>query len=334
MKLDARRAAAFLRNPGPARIVLLHGEDAGLVRHRAEALTKAVTGAADDPFRVAWLGREDHGRLDEEASAIAMLGGRRVVRVREAGDALAGVVEQVAKQPGDTLVVLEAGGLTRRSKLLTAVEAMPAGAAIACYPESGADLRAAVSARLEAAGIRADPDALDWLQDHLGGDYASTLGEIEKLALYAGEERRLDLDAVRACVGDQASISVDDAVHAATRGDAAATDRAIDRAFAEGMSPVGLLRALLAHMTRLHLVRGRMTAGDPAQAAVKALRPPVFWKREPEMVRAAQAWSAARLTAALAEIRRAELACKQTGAADEVIARRLLTAIASSARRS
>ena len=143
MKVTPARAAAFLRDPGTARVVLLYGEDEGLVRHRADALTLAVVGTADDPFRVAWLSAGDHGRLGEEASAIAMLGGRRVVRVRDVGEALAGPVALVAESPGDSLVVLEAGGLSRRSKLLGIVEAAARGAALPCYPEAGAGLHMA-----------------------------------------------------------------------------------------------------------------------------------------------------------------------------------------------
>ena len=110
MKLDARRIPGFLRDPGPMRVVLLHGEDEGLVRHRADELTLAVVGQRDDPFRIAWLAREEHSRLLEEATAIAMLGGRRVVRVRDAVDGLAHTIEQIVAGPGDSLVILEVGG--------------------------------------------------------------------------------------------------------------------------------------------------------------------------------------------------------------------------------
>ncbi len=312
--------------------MLLYGEDEGLVRSRAEALTVAVAGRADDPFQVAWLGRDAHDRVLEEATAISMMGGRRVVRVREVTDGLAGVVGQLAAQltgaPGDSLVVLEAGALARRSKLVVLLEGLANGAAVACYPEEGPGLRAAIEAGLAAEGVRADGDALDWLRDHLGGDHASTRGEIEKLILYAGEEKRLDLDAVRACVGDQASVSLDDALYAAALGDVAAADLAVERSFADGMQPVGLVRAVLLFFARLHAARGRVEAGASAQEAVKGMRPPVFWKREGEMVRAVSAWPVARLSAAMAEARRAELACKQTGAPDALVARRLVMALA------
>lgn len=333
MKIEPRRAAAFVRDPGPVRAVLLYGEDEGLVRSRAEALTVAVAGSTDDAFRVAWLGRDEHDRISEEASAIAMLGGRRVVRVREVTDGLAGVVEAVARSAGDSLVVLEAGALARRGKLVTLLEGMANGAALACYAEEGPGLRAAIESGLAAEAVRADADALDWLRDHLGGDHASTRGEIEKLILYAGETKRLDLDAVRACVGDQAAVSMDDALYAAALGDVSAADVAVERSFADGMAPVGLVRAVLLFFSRLHAARGRVEAGASAQEAVKAMRPPVFWKREGEMVRAVGAWPLARLSAAMGEARRAELACKQTGAPDGLIARRLVLALARQGRR-
>ena len=54
-------SAAFLRDPGACRVVLLFGDDTGLIRERAEALVRLVAGALDDPFRVAELAREDVG---------------------------------------------------------------------------------------------------------------------------------------------------------------------------------------------------------------------------------------------------------------------------------
>ena len=328
MKLDARRVAAFLADPGAVRVVLLHGEDEGTIRHCADRLTRAVAGGADDPFRVAWLAREDHDRLEEEAGAIAMTGGRRVVRVRDVGDALAPAVKRVAEGRGDSLVVLEAGALPGKSKLRALVEGHPRDAALACYPEEGKALRDAVEAAFAAAGVRVEPDAMQWLVEHLGGDRAATRNELDKLVLYAGPERRLDLDAVRVCVGDQASVSFDDAAFAATAGDMALADRCIELALAEGMAPVAATRGVLMHLARLHAARVAMASGLPAAEAVRSLRPPVFYRRTGAFLRAVQVWSADRLIQAMDEARRTELACKQTGAADALLVRRLVLGLA------
>ena len=331
MKLDARRMAAFLRDPGAVRVALLHGDDEGMVRHRAGQLTQAVVGARDDPFRVAWLQREDHARLAEEASAIAMMGGRRVVRVRDAGDGLAGPVKAVLDGPGDSLVVLEAGALPGRSKLRALVEAAPAGASLACYPEDGRALRDAIEGGLQAAGLRLDADALEWLLERVGADRGSTRGEVEKLILYAGAERSIGLEAVRACVGDQAAVSFDDAVFAATLGDVALADRSMERTLAEGMAPVAVVRGVLGHLAKLHMARGHMAAGMSAGEAVRALRPPVFFKRMDDFSRSLGLWDAGRLVQAMDDARRVELACKQTGAPDALLVRRLVLGLARGA---
>ena len=90
-KLDARRIAGFLAAPGETRVVLLHGEDQGLVRERGSALVQAV--AEGDAFRMVDIAREaavkDAGLLTAEASTPALTGGRRIVRVRDATDGLA-----------------------------------------------------------------------------------------------------------------------------------------------------------------------------------------------------------------------------------------------------
>ena len=328
MKLEARRTAAFLRDPGATRVVLLHGEDEGTVRHRADALTEAVIGKRDDPFRVAWLSREDHSRLLEEATAIAMMGGRRVIRVRDAGDGLAAAVKQVTETAGDSLTVLEAGALPSRSKLRALVEAAANGASVACYPEEGRALQDAIEGGLAAAGVRLDAEALRWLADHVGGDRASTRGEVEKLVLYAGQDRTLDLDAVRACVGDQAAASFDDAIYAALAGNLAAADTAAERTLAEGMAPVAFARGVLAHLSKMHMARGHMAAGLSAADAARALRPPVFFKRVQAFTEALGLWSPRRLMGAMDEVRRVELACKQTGAPDGLLVRRMLLGLA------
>lgn len=331
MKLQPGRWAAFVKNPGAVRVVVLHGGDEGLTRQRAEALTVAVAGSLDDPFGVAALDAAERDRLEEEASAISMLGGRRVVRLRGVGDEVLAAVERVVARPGDSVVVLEAGALTGRSKLLAWAERSSAAAAVACRPPEGEELRGVIAAGLEAGGVRADAAVLDWLRDHLGGDSASTQGEIEKLILYAGAARVLDLEAVRACVGDQAASSVEAALDAALVGDAAQADMALERAMAEGGTAVGVIRVLSGHLLRLHAARGVMAEGASAAAAVEAMRPPVFFKRKGLVVRALETWSAARLAAAIGETRRAELACKQTGAPDVLLVRRLVLALARQA---
>ncbi len=328
MKLDARRVGAFLQNPAGARVVLLHGDDVGMVRERAEALTRLIAGGLDDPFRVAELTREEAGGLDLEAAVLPMTGGRRVVRVREAGEPTRDAIDRMLKGNAPALVVLEAGALPATSRLRKLVEAAPDGVAIACYPEEGRALGDTIRDTLSEAGVKAEPEALVWLTAHLGADRASTRQELHKLILYVGRGGTVDAEAAAACVGDFAGLSLDDALFAATRGDIATADRALELSLADGATPVGVLRLSLLHMQRLHRARRAVDRGlTPAEAA-KAARPPVFFRRVGDFTRALSLWPEPALIAAMEAVSEAERNCKRTGTPDQAICRNMILALA------
>ena len=328
MKLDARRVDAFLRDPGAARVVLLHGDDLGLIRARAGELVRNVAGSSDDPFRVVELEREGFGRIADEVASLPLTGGRRVVRVRDATDAVTGQVQTVLGSPAAGLLVLEAMGLPGRGKLRTLVEKDGSGAAIGCYPLSGRALEDEISARLRQAGLQVDADALQWLGTQLGADLGVTRAEIAKLALYRAGSGRVGVDDARLCVGDLAGLSLDDALFAATAGDVAATDRAVELTMVEGASPVGVLRAALMHVQRLQRAQAAMGQGRSAGEAARAVRPPIFFRREAAFVRALQGWSARALERAGRFLWEAELGCKRTGAPAEMLARNAVNGLA------
>ena len=332
MKLVSSRVPSFLRDPGDCRVVLLFGDDAGMIRDRAEMLVRSVAGSLDDPFLVTDLPREEIKRLTDEAAGLSLIGGRRVVRVRDATDAATEPVQALLKTRAGALVVLEAPTIAARSKLRTALEAAPDCVAIGCYPEEGRALEETIRETLRTNGAGIDPDALTWLTQQLGADRASTRAELEKLALYVGPGNRVDLEAAMTCVGDLAGLSLDDALFAATTGDVATADRALEAAVAEGAMPVQVLRAALGHLQKLHRARLAMDEqGLGAGDATKSIRPPVFYQKVGAFTRSLGLWPAATLTAALAALAEAERGCKRTGWPDDALCR---NAVLTLARRS
>ncbi len=331
MKVDGRGVEGFLASPIRVRVILLHGEDEGLIRIRANALTKTVAGTADDPFQVAWLSRDDHDRLLEEATALSMMSGRRVIRVRDAGDGTTGLIKRAAESPGDSLIILETGPLAGRSKLRTFCETDPLAAAIACYSDGPGALQQTISNVMEKAGIDIAQNAKAWLLLNLGSDRGVTLAELEKLVLHAGHDFTLTLSDVQQCTGDQALISTDDAIHAVLAGDLDIADRSLETALESGTSAVAICRMLLLQFSRLQTVSMQVAKGSPVTEAIRQLRPPVFFSRLPSFTTAVRVWPPRRIEAALDAIRRTELACKQTQSPDTLLVRRLVSALARQA---
>ena len=169
MQVKSAAVDAFIARPDPsARALLLYGPDQGLVRERADALTAFVASDLKDPFRIAELPgaalRSGSAPLRDEAAALAFGGGRRVVRVRDAGDAHAAAFKDFLADPaGEALVVVEAGDLPKRSSLRLVFEAAKNAAALPCYRDEGRGLEQVIRAQLAEAGLRIETDALAWV---------------------------------------------------------------------------------------------------------------------------------------------------------------------------
>ena len=341
MKIAPRDISRFLKNPpADVRAILCYGPDGGLVRERAGFLARQVVEDLDDPFRVMTLSagdlKSDPARLADEAAAISMTGGRRVVRVREDGDTLPpGPFETLLESPGtDTLVVVEAGDLAPRSPLRKLFESAEAGAAVPCYADEGTALEDVIQDTLRRGGLSVSPDALAFLASQLGGDRRVIRGELEKLILFKKGDGEVSLEDAQVCVGDSAALSLDSAILAAADGDHQALDRAVARLYEEGVAPVGVIRGALRHFQRLHYAAGLMATGKDADQAMGALRPPVFFKVRDRMRRQLRLWNRARAAQALDLLNDAESACKQTGMPDRAIAARALFSLANAARRA
>jgi DNA polymerase III subunit delta len=338
MKVTGRNVESFLRDPDAAvTVVLLYGPDAGLVRERADRLTATVAGDAADPFRVSEVTverlRDQPSLLSDEAAALSFGGGRRVVRLRNAGDGQVTVIKSFLESPaGRGLVIVEADELSPRSSLRQLFEVADNAAALPCYRDEAGDLARLIVEELGRDGLRLTDEARDYLAGALGGDRGVTRRELEKIVSYMGpveSARPLELADALACVGDSAALSVDDLVYAMGDGDLAAVERLADRALAEGTTPVAILRTAGRHFLRLHL----LASADDRERAIRSLKPPVFYKYAPRLHEQVRQWAPARLHQALDRLTRAETDCKSTGMPADVLCRRVLLEIAAQAPR-
>ena len=316
---------------------LIFGPDQGLVRERAEKLIKSVVPDLKDPFLIADLDdsalSSDPARLADEAAAISMLGGRRVVRVRGAGNSLAKLFERFLDDPaGDALVVVEGGDLAKGTGLRKVFEGADNAFAIACYGDNARDLPDIVRDALRAEGLSIAPDALADAASRLGSDRGVTRRELEKLALYARGQKQVSLEDVRAVLGDEAEVRAEEALDAAGAGDLKKLDLALERLWIAGTQPAGVLRMALSHFQRLALAKAEMEKGETADGAMKKLRPPIHFMRQAAFKAQAGVWDSARLLEVLDLLLETEALSRTTAVPAETVTARALFNIAAMAR--
>ncbi len=331
-------ADAFIRRlPRDLGFFLVHGADEGLIRERAKGIVDALLGGDGDPLRLIRfdgdaLAREP-GRLVEEADAVPMFGGSRVIWIEtQARDLAPALTPLFNAPPRDCAIVVEAGSLKKGTALRSAFEKLSNGAAIECYPDDRRNLAALIDAQARQADLRIAPAVRDYLATFLGADRMTTRSEIAKLLLYAAGRQEIVAADVEAIVSAAAPSALDDAVDGAVLGDHAAVEQTAGRYFGDGGEPWVLLMAAARRAMTLHRLRLEVDHGRPLESAMQALHLRMSPARRAALERQVGQWPAARLGRLPESLSIASGRARRDARMAEITAMRALWAIASSAR--
>ncbi|MEJ0011334.1 MAG: DNA polymerase III subunit delta [Bauldia sp.] len=323
------------------RVVLIYGNDEGLVAERADKFAAAVAGKDGEHVRLDPSAlSENPGRLADEANSIPMFGGNRAISLRVSGNrAVDGAVQAIlAAPPQDSWIVVTAGDLRKTSPLRKLAESSAAAWAIPCYADTDRDLDRIIDEETRAAKLTIADDARTALKGLLGSDRMISRSEIQKLTLYASDKGAITLDDVRALVGDAGPSATDEAVDAVAEGDAAALDLGYRRLVTGGTPGFVIAGAALRHFNFLQKARAAVDGGESPDALVRRAVPPIYpFSRQSAVARQLERWTAPRIDRALTMLDQAMLDSRLHGPiTDEIIAQalQLVAAIAPAQRRN
>jgi DNA polymerase-3 subunit delta len=337
--LKTAEAEAFVAKPSDKQpIVLVFGQDAGLVHERAERLIQASVDDVRDPFALVRLEGDalasEPSRLVEEAHTVPLFGGRRAIWIKAGSRNFAAAVEAVVAQPPiDCRIVIEAGDLRRSAPLRAVCEKAKSAVTIACYIDNERDLIRLIDDEMRAARLAIDADARTALAALIGGDRQASRSEIRKLALYAQGKDRVTLDDVLAIVADASALALDAILDAAFAGRAAETETQVAKALSAGTSAGSILSSALRYVTQLHRARAALDAGADNFTAMRSFVPPINFRRENAVKAALAGWTAPQLQKAMEQLAETTLTMRKTAPLADALAQRTLLMIAQQARR-
>lgn len=318
MKISPREIDGYIKHPQKTSAALIYGSDAGQVRQRTQLLTQSWQGKDEDPMaRVEMTPdqlKDDPARLADELASMSLMGGKRVVVVREATDGILPIVQDaLGLRSSDNFLILQVTeGMGKDSKLRQWAEKMPDIACIAIYKDEGAQLDGFLRDTLKGFGLRASSDVVSYLHMQLQGDRQIMLNELEKLSLYVGDEaEHVTIEDAMAVIGENNDKSLEDLAKAIAGGDMIALCRLTDRLLAEGHAGVVLVRSVMRYFDSLERLAAYRREGMTIEAAIEKMFGRIAFKIIPAMKPHAMRWGSNRIADALAVLQKLELDSKR-----------------------
>mgnify|MGYP006164789279 FL=1 len=318
--------------PNGVLAVLVYGPDAGHVNEVAMKISKSTVDDITDPFSVVEVGsdkaKQDPAFVIDAALAYSMIGGRRLVRIRNATDSITSIIEDIIQMESiEAKIILDAGALDTRSRLRSLFEKNEKLGILACYGDQGKTLESLIKNTFTGNNITFEPETMEYLTAHLGNDRQHTKNELEKLILMVGPNGHLSLDITSTSIGDSNLLIMDDIAFHTGDGNLHSLTLSLQRAEETGQNPITIFRAAINHFQRLHNISLMQEQGIPVSAAIKKLRPPVFWNKKAQFERQLNRWTVKQLEQALDRFFAGEQQCKTTGIPQMVMCSQVLIGV-------
>jgi DNA polymerase-3 subunit delta len=279
------------------RFYLLHGPDEAQSRALGERLVAAL--GASRYLIAASSVKSDPATLGDEAGAMSLFGGKRVIWIEPAGDEIvAGVEALLEANSVESAVVAIAGALRKTSALLKLAESSPSALAFAAYLPEGADAERMVIDVGRRVGLKISPPVAARIADSAENDQAIVFQELQKLALYldAAPEspKELDSEAIDAVGAELSEGDVPRLADLALAGEMAelADQLALLPHGAEG---IPIVRALQRRLLQVAPARARIERGERPDAVMTSLGKSLFWKDKALVQRLLSLWDSRRL---------------------------------------
>lgn len=292
MKIPPFQIANFLQKIADEKIAgcLLFGPESSVVSHRFDYIAKKISPNLADPFLVANLSKErlseDKGILADEFFSFSMLGGRKLILVKDC-DVAAGVALKMLFEDrnfaakSENFILIQAGDLDKSSALRKAAEDNPYFAAIACYEDDERAIKQFISGELVKRQVKFNAEVTELLLEKFGKNRQVILSELEKILVFLGEEKNLTTELVERLVLSEAEVSTNEFItnFAAKKFDLALLQA--EKLFKDGVEVVMLIRFLSNYLQKLYHAKIEIESnGSDFESAVKSQH--LFFKTEIE----------------------------------------------------
>jgi DNA polymerase-3 subunit delta len=233
-----------------AAVYLIAGEEPLLIQEAVDALRSVARAQGFAEREILEVERGfDWSLLYEACASMSLFSSRKIVELRMPGGAPGAAGSEMlrtlaAQATPDTLLIVVCEALDARTRDGAWAQALEAaGVCLYVWPIGDAEFPAWIEARMRAAGLGIEADALELLVDRTQGNTLAAAQDIAKLALLF-PDATVSAAQVAEAVADSARFDAFDLGDCMLEGDAAGAARSLARLREEGVEVIELLAAL------------------------------------------------------------------------------------------
>lgn len=317
---------------------LVFGYDESMIQEYAKKIARLIVADLKDDFCVREITtsqiKENPSLVLDELNALSLMGGRRLVWIKNATESMGSMIDDVLQQvKTNNFLLITAEALSKSASLRVVCENHPKMLAVVCYADEANDIRLLIQNTLSQNGYQITPDGISAFLESVGQSRGITLSELDKLMTYQKNDKLITADIVHQVIDNSSTFSFDSLCFAISAGHHANAIAFYNKLLESGETPVSIVRKLLNYFNKMMLGVHVLQQKKSMDEALKKVLTPAQFKLKPTMTKQLTCWHKTALSEILKQLLEAEKSTKTSGLPAELIVSRLITSLTARAQK-
>lgn len=261
--------------------ILIYGPNEGLVRDNFLKLKEIFN--QNNAEEISFTGKlinDQPEALIDEIQTVSMFNDQKIIIIEQPIDKNIELFEEAfTALPDHTLIIILASNLTKTSKIRKFFENSEQYFSCANYEDDFRSNSQQIQNLEKSINKTLNRDIKNYLNQNLSSDRMISKNEIEKLILlYAENDQIPELENIKLIFNDNPDLGLNKISQLAFSGQPKKVSVNLNKIFAEGVSPVAIIRVMLNYVLRIQTTQIALKKTNDFDSAIKSLKPPVFWK--------------------------------------------------------
>jgi DNA polymerase-3 subunit delta len=261
--------------------ILIYGPNEGLVRDNFLKLKEIFNqNNAEEINFTGKLINDQPEALIDEIQTVSMFNDQKIIIIEQPIDKNIELFEEAfTALPDHALIIILASNLSKTSKIRKFFENSEQYFSCANYEDDFRSNSQQIQNLEKSINKTLNRDIKNYLNQNLSSDRMISKNEIEKLILlYAENDQIPELENIKLIFNDNPDLGLNKISQLAFSGQPKKVSVNLNKIFAEGVSPVAIIRVMLNYVLRIQTTQIALKKTNDFDSAIKSLKPPVFWK--------------------------------------------------------
>ncbi len=257
-------------------IILFYGKNEGLKKSAIEDLTKNIKEVSNYEEKEVL---ENSAQFLESILSKSLFEDKKFIIIKRGTDKIIKIIEEIdSRKIQDTIFLINAGNLEKKSKLRSFFEKSKKYYCVAFYPDNEKSISNLIYNFLKKKNISLPPSSINIIVNKSNGDRESLLNELEKIENFVRNGAKLTPENIAKLTNITENYSISELVDNCLAKNKKKIITILNENNFNNEDSITITRVFLNKLKKILILSNNYQSNNNIELTISSAKPPIFWK--------------------------------------------------------